>query len=93
MSDTDQSSPIRCPDSPADSHLPKTVQSTVFEVANDDTLDKWDVEKRDPTPPSGASIDPNSFRDGGLKAWMVVFGGFCGMFVSFGWINCEVPIP
>ncbi|KKK22057.1 hypothetical protein AOCH_005620 [Aspergillus ochraceoroseus] len=26
--------------------------------------------------------------DGGLRAWWTVAGGFCGLFVSFGWINC-----
>jgi hypothetical protein len=27
--------------------------------------------------------------DGGLQAWLVVAGGFCSLFVSFGWINCS----
>jgi hypothetical protein len=26
--------------------------------------------------------------DGGLQAWLVVLGGFCIVFASFGWINC-----
>ncbi|KAJ5522438.1 hypothetical protein N7527_006553 [Penicillium freii] len=26
--------------------------------------------------------------DGGAQAWLVVLGAFCGLFVSFGWINC-----
>ncbi|KAJ5374588.1 Major facilitator superfamily domain general substrate transporter, partial [Penicillium concentricum] len=26
--------------------------------------------------------------DGGVQAWLVVLGAFCGLFVSFGWINC-----
>lgn len=34
-------------------------------------------------------MDPSSFPDGGTKAWTVVFGAFCGLIVSFGWINCE----
>jgi hypothetical protein len=29
--------------------------------------------------------------DGGLRAWLVVAGAFCSMFVSFGWINCTFP--
>ena len=29
--------------------------------------------------------------DSGLTAWMTVVGGFCSMFVSFGWTNCECP--
>lgn len=28
--------------------------------------------------------------DGGAEAWLVVFGGFCAVFSSFGWINCEI---
>ncbi|KAI5806161.1 major facilitator superfamily domain-containing protein [Geopyxis carbonaria] len=31
---------------------------------------------------------PRSFPDGGLQAWLCVFGGFCCLFCSFGWINC-----
>ena len=26
--------------------------------------------------------------DGGREAWLVVVGGFCTVFASFGWINC-----
>ncbi|UKZ53021.1 hypothetical protein TrVGV298_006808 [Trichoderma virens] len=26
--------------------------------------------------------------DGGMEAWLVVLGGFCSVFASFGWINC-----
>ncbi len=33
--------------------------------------------------------DPNSFPDGGWEAWLVVAGGFCSVFCSFGWINCQ----
>ena len=29
------------------------------------------------------------FPDGGFEAWLVVGGGFCAIFASFGWINCE----
>ncbi|KAI5814878.1 major facilitator superfamily domain-containing protein [Pyronema omphalodes] len=31
--------------------------------------------------------DPRSFPDGGLQAWLCVFGGFCCLFCSFGWVN------
>jgi hypothetical protein len=33
--------------------------------------------------------DPNVFPDGGWEAWLVVAGGFCIGFSSFGWINCK----
>jgi hypothetical protein len=39
--------------------------------------------KRELTKPN-----PDDFPDGGLQAWMVVAGGFCAIFCSFGWINC-----
>lgn len=46
-------------------------------------------EKSDPaSAPSGPSaLAPPP--DGGFQAWMVVVGAFCGLFVSFGWINCK----
>jgi hypothetical protein len=34
-------------------------------------------------------MDPSQFPEGGLEAWTVVFGAACGIYVSFGWINCE----
>ncbi|KAJ6016057.1 MFS transporter asaE [Penicillium herquei] len=38
-------------------------------------------------PPAGPPGDGPP-PDGGLQAWLAVLGGFCGLFVSFGWINC-----
>ena len=32
-------------------------------------------------------MDPASFPDGGLQAWLAVSGAFCCLFCSFGWIN------
>jgi MFS family permease len=37
-------------------------------------------------PPPGMS--PADFPDGGLEAWLVVFGGWCALFCTFGLINC-----
>ncbi|KAJ5174344.1 MFS transporter asaE [Penicillium canariense] len=37
-----------------------------------------------PAGPPGPGPPP----DGGAEAWMSVLGAFCGLFVSFGWINC-----
>ncbi len=34
-------------------------------------------------------LEPSAFPEGGLKAWTVVAGAVCCLFVSFGWINCE----
>ncbi|KAJ6437389.1 reverse transcriptase [Purpureocillium lavendulum] len=44
-------------------------------------------EEKAPTPdPKPAGLGPPP--DGGLQAWLVVVGGFCTVFASFGWINC-----
>lgn len=37
-------------------------------------------------PPPGMA--PADFPDGGLEAWLVVFGGWCGLFCTFGLVNC-----
>jgi hypothetical protein len=36
------------------------------------------------TPPVNLMLDPSSYPDGGLKAWLAVGGAFCSLFVSFG---------
>lgn len=40
--------------------------------------------------PPGAppGLSPADFPDGGLQAWLVVFGGWCALFATFGLINC-----
>lgn len=52
------------------------------DVSADGTPEKLDA------PPAGPP-GPGPPPDGGLQAWLTVLGGFCGLFVSFGWINCE----
>ncbi|KAL3426234.1 monocarboxylate permease-like protein [Phlyctema vagabunda] len=48
-----------------------------------------DVEKGTAAqPPTRGGINPADFPDGGLEAWLVVLGGWCCLFCSFGWINC-----
>jgi hypothetical protein len=42
-----------------------------------------------PVPQTLGPMHPSQFPDGGTQAWLVVFGGFIGLVVSFGWINCE----
>ncbi|KAF4456567.1 hypothetical protein F53441_1311 [Fusarium austroafricanum] len=39
-----------------------------------------------PGPPSGMA--PADFPDGGAEAWLVVFGGWCALFCTFGLVNC-----
>jgi hypothetical protein len=40
-------------------------------------------------PPAGPppGMRPEDFPDGGTTAWLVVFGGFCALFVTFGLVN------
>lgn len=45
-------------------------------------------EKSEVTPAPAGPPGPGPPPDGGLEAWMSVLGAFCGLFVSFGWINC-----
>jgi len=52
--------------------------------------------EKEPRPELGTKLkieltrpNPDDFPDGGLQAWLVVVGGFCAVFCSFGWINCE----
>ena len=67
----------------------QTEANILPEVENQDyekDIEKVASEKLAPPP---SATDPSSFPDGGLEAWLVVFGGFCCLFVSFGWINCK----
>lgn len=44
-----------------------------------------------PTETAPMAIDashPSQFPDGGKDAWLCLLGAFCGLFCSFGWINC-----
>jgi MFS family permease len=45
-------------------------------------------EKANDLPPVIPVTGPGPPPDGGAKAWLAVLGAFCGLFVSFGWINC-----
>ena len=49
-----------------------------------------DDEKKQQQPPAGPppGMAPADFPDGGLEAWLVVFGGWCALFCTFGLVNC-----
>lgn len=40
------------------------------------------------TPGAAPGFSPADFPDGGLEAWLVVAGGFCALFSTFGLVNC-----
>ncbi len=56
--------------------------------APDTDLEKASPEAAAPAavPPPGA-FNPADIPDGGLEAWLVVFGTWCGLFCTFGLIN------
>lgn len=39
-------------------------------------------------PAPNAWMNPESFPEGGTKAWLTVAGASACLFVSFGWVNC-----
>lgn len=47
-------------------------------------------EKPQPEAPAGPppGMRPEDFPDGGATAWLVVFGGWCALFCTFGLVNC-----
>ena len=51
---------------------------------------KATTEGAAPLPPAGPppGMHPDDFPDGGFAAWLVVFGGWCGLFCTFGLVNC-----
>jgi hypothetical protein len=48
------------------------------ESASEDVLEKQVDADGTPAP------------DGGFRAWLVVFGAWCGLFCSLGWLNSKL---
>lgn len=77
------------------SSSPEIVQRTNVERECDEkSTNNTDLEEPDPSdipqPTSdSASLTPDDhiYPEGGLKAWLVVFGSWCGMFASLGIAN------
>ena len=68
----------------------KTDANTMFETA--EQPEELDLEKAEQSEKKASGLglmDPSSFPDGGIEAWLVVFGAFLILFCSFGWINCK----
>ncbi|KAJ5088766.1 MFS transporter asaE [Penicillium angulare] len=73
-------------------HIPIDPEKGTDDKENAYTTDSHNVNSTFKTdkldaPPAGPPA-PGPPPDGGFPAWMTVLGGFCGLFVSFGWINC-----
>jgi hypothetical protein len=70
---------------------PELSRDTLSKVQSSDSkLPQPDRQREDlPSSEKQTESDANTFPDGGWEAWSVVAGGFCIVFASFGWINCE----
>jgi hypothetical protein len=68
--------------------LPEVTEAYEADNLSDSThepeLGPVDVEKDEKVNP----FSPQAYPDGGREAWLCVFGAWCCLFVSFGWINC-----
>ncbi|RDL31922.1 uncharacterized protein BP5553_09324 [Venustampulla echinocandica] len=67
----------------------QSTEANIFpepEVEAEADLEKSGAIPRSNVAPGG--VNPADFPDGGLEAWLVVLGGWCSLFCSFGWINC-----
>lgn len=60
--------------------------STTKQTAPDSKEAEVEAAPAPPGPPPG--LRPEDFPDGGLQAWLVVFGGWCALFCTFGLVNC-----
>ncbi|KAB8260457.1 major facilitator superfamily domain-containing protein [Aspergillus pseudonomiae] len=69
-------------------HPHEDIQPGPQTILEDESSKTGDPEKSGATTQSAPAQAPGAPPDGGFKAWMVVLGAFCGLFVSFGWINC-----
>jgi hypothetical protein len=80
---------------PSMERIPSQQRSTLGDTREPETVVEADLEKTGVHPPPAPEnaagppgMNPADFPDGGLKAWTVVFGGWCGLFCTFGLINC-----
>ena len=87
-------------DSPMDSDIEKSADLHPGDPPADTTSDQDVIANNEKnledagdanvaTPQAVNPWDPSQFPEGGLEAWTVVLGAACGIWVSFGWINCE----
>ncbi|KAI8961462.1 riboflavin transporter MCH5 [Daldinia sp. FL1419] len=72
--------------------IPSQTKSTIANIFPDpENVIEADMEKGG-VAPSSSNATPGfnaaDFPDGGLEAWLVVVGGFCALFSTFGLVNC-----
>lgn len=70
---------------------PEQVAEADIEKARDVKPQEDAAPSQPPTgshgPPPGSGWHPSDFPDGGFEAWSVVFGGWCGLYCTFGFIS------
>lgn len=99
LSDTDHgkaASPTEAGSPRVSSAVPRHPTTDVEPELRDDVTSDTEkngetsAEETAPPAPAAASsgFDPADFPDGGLRAWLVVLGGFCSLFCTFGLVNC-----
>lgn len=71
---------------------PEKTQPVEKQTAGQFVQESHDAEKAEQVTQTAAPepAPPSMPPDGGWQAWLVVMGAFCSLFVSFGWINCEL---
>ncbi|KAF4126012.1 Major Facilitator Superfamily [Geosmithia morbida] len=97
---TDKTNVVEPTEKPPDPRIetgktPGTETNTGIKRQDSSSVDRGhDEEKKQgdgaPPPPGGPppGMAPGDFPDGSLEAWIVVFGASCGLFSTFGLINC-----
>ncbi|KAI1097254.1 MFS general substrate transporter [Jackrogersella minutella] len=77
---------------PSLERIPSQTASTNANIFPDpENVVEADMEKGGVAPPPASGppgFNPADFPDGGLEAWLVVIGGFCALFSTFGLVNC-----
>ncbi|CAI4214667.1 unnamed protein product [Parascedosporium putredinis] len=71
------------PASPRDSNVSLPSKKEKGDLESDATSIRSGAEAPVPTGPP-----PMDFPDGGTEAWLVVLGGWCSLFCTFGLVNC-----
>lgn len=74
------------PNSTSDSFVSSTNNNNKQQSPSDSQEDDSAPTAPPAGPPPG--LRPSDFPDGGAEAWLVVFGGWCALFCTFGLVNC-----
>jgi hypothetical protein len=68
----------------ATSHAVPTDPHSTYDGDADKASSENELQPESPPQMKNPMMDPSSFPDGGLQAWLTVGGAWCALFVSFG---------